>query len=278
MTAVGRLEVLNGVVNPDPNAPLLVIPTTWTPSQLAAALVAWYKADAGITQASGLVSAIADQSGNGAPTLQQSTSTNQYQLISAAQNGLPILSPQSNTSVVYYENSSAPYAPSQFGVSSPFTLVMAFRHVATPGVAAPLFGSFAAGSLAGYFGGFSGNKLLAWRGSGSSGSDWRAAAITGSTTLVDSTSYAVVITDSGTGNVNGQTIYLNGIAETPTTLYNDLSTTDTSSTQDIGIGQANIQNQYVTRASFYEGMIVNRLLTPVEISNATAYLRQKWGF
>lgn len=87
-------------------------------------LVAWYKADAGVTEAGGAVSAQADQSGNGYD-LAQGTGANQPTFLSNQLNGLPALSHDAIAgSNEFLTRASTPVVPQPYTVVSVVKITM----------------------------------------------------------------------------------------------------------------------------------------------------------
>ena len=285
-----RMQVLP-VTNPDPQAQQLIA-TAWTPSSLGTNLLAWYKADVGVTLATGTnVSALADQSGNGGPTLNQATAGNQPLQVPASQNGLPMLDISSKwvyQSVQPFLRAAANSGQLNFVQTQPFSVGVAFRKYSPAGAGgiAGLFFAYydtistnmsgwhvgIANAAGTYYPRFSLFKGAYYASTGP------CAAITGSRVLMNGVNYTMICTYDGTGKAAGMKIYVLGIPDTPT-ITNDALVGDPYSATSMMTIWPNLSNSACSVADqFFEGMVVNRLLTTAEIASMNAYLRQRWGF
>jgi hypothetical protein len=273
--SLGRAELLN-VTNPDVTAPTLIIPTTWTPASILTDVLWWYKADVGVTSSSGLVSAVAEQSGNGVP-LSQGTGANQYQVVSAAQNGLPMLAQQASSS--QYNMSGSYQASNARHKTDPWTILAAIRFTGqSNGALAVGAGITRESNLAGWWAGCAGNNafMMATAASTTTGKQSK-----GSTVPVTNSNYCLAFVDTGaTGTTTDQQIYVNGAAETMTTMINNFGSGDITlpdTLQNVRISSVD-STGFQASWAFFEWFAVRRALTTIELRNATAYLRQRWNF
>lgn len=256
----------------------------WLPTQLGANLAAWFKADKGVTSASGAVSQIVGQSPN-ALTLTQSVSANQPTLTANAQNGLPGIASSSTTAQVL----ASAVAPSavQFDYNKPFSVALVFKRVGSSpfnggsGSWESIIGCLdPATSYRGWF--LGGSKpegstvTFGLSNNGPSGSN--AIVVHGPTALVTGQTYIVIVTYDGSAKAAGVNMYVQNVAQTLATANDTLTATTISANQQLSLlGAPNEIGGFQSIDQFLEAFVVNRVLTSSEVTFASEYLDSRWA-
>jgi hypothetical protein len=231
-----------------------------------------------VTQADGVaeragdgnvVSVWTDQSGNGR-NASQATFADRGIVRLATQNSLPVVRIDGVDDFMSAGNISA----LNFERTDPFTVwaVIRPRSVAADGVI--LAKSLNAGTFAGWYAIYehtgSNIRFLLQQTSAPI-----YAGIKGSTVIVVDTPYVVICRSTGSGDVTGMSIWINGVAETPTTISNNLSGTIQGAAA-VTVGSRD--NGGVP----FNGDICECGVFPSSLSNANMllmsnYLKNKWG-
>ena len=103
------------------------------------------------------------------------------------------------------------------------------------------------------------------------------ASISMSSAITSGTPCTLYAINSGAGNASGLSMYMNGISQATTTLFNTLGTATTVSGVAVGIlGDASTGGG-VSTDTVLEVIIVAKALTTTDIAFMDAYLNEKWG-
>ncbi len=252
------------------------------PQQLGSALKAWFTANAGITQASNIVSAWADQSGNGITLTSVGASPIDY--VPADQNGLPgvvtSLTTNSGTAVLSTASFSGTTAQNSvdFDMTTSFSVSLALKA-----------GAFTSGT--------STDQLLI--GTGIAATGWyiesRSSTVSaglafileppGGTALkigypqpASGTTYHLTVTYDGSNAIAGLKMYLNGVLVTPA------ATVGTTGAGTLLQSAARYFSIFTKPASAYndpttvfEAVIVNTALSSAQVTLMDTYLNSKWA-
>jgi hypothetical protein len=263
---------------------------TFDPTFFGASLVAWYKADAGVTSAAGLISAIADYSATGLAL--GAAAGAQYTLLAAMQNGLPgmenteVSTSSTNQQLAAFGNIPAVL---RWNYTQPFTVALAFRQNA------PLYASGDNNMF--------GNVNPTFGGGANSGNGWAVGtAENGSglapglkliyndnsligaysvlpSNLVVGSSYIAQFANSGTGAAAGISGRLNGQTQSLVTAKDTLAGNNItpSASTNFGFNPSTGSVYRTSQNSFFEAIVVNRLLTMQERASLDAYLNKRWA-
>lgn len=274
-------EMLTGVTFPSPTMNVNTIPT---PAQLfGSALRLWLKGDVGVTNdGSGNANLWADQSGllrNLAPA----SGTLDPLIVASAQNGLAGLQSTNATSTTSPFLVTPYIAELDFLATTPFCVAMAYKPAPVP-----------SGTV---YGGEIGNMAYTL----TPGTGWllgnlnntaikptlrlintKATAECSASTsvaLTSGTAYIIHAVNTGTGTAAGLKIYVNGVLQTMTTVFDTLAGASTqNSTRGVASPAVGTSGAYgISRATVLEQYIVNRLPTAVEIAISDAYLNARYA-
>jgi hypothetical protein len=261
---------------------------SFDPTVLGSAVVGWYKSDAGVTTSSGLITRIADQSASAVAFTGASGS--EMTLTANAKNGLPrIDNTQASGGAQQYTYAQGTMVTTvDFNYNQPFSVVLAFRQNASlyPTGTNAMFGRQTANAAnpanrgwaiqnpqnTNYL-----NPGLALTPNATSGIMTQLP-----TPLVVGSDYILQATYNGGGVAAGVTLRINGVAVTPTISLDTLASQQTSSGPSYGVEygfnfQGSFQNYNSSQNSFYEAVVVNRVLTTQEQANLDAYLNHRFA-
>jgi hypothetical protein len=282
MTVNGRLEVLP-VTNTDSTAPTLVLPTTWTPAQIASVLLAWYGAENGLTPSSGLISQWTGETVSGAPVgpnLLQATSSLQLTQIASAQNGLPGVQ-QVGTGRLMVA-ATAGLGTSLSSDASPFTVGLVIIKGTDSTTYSDLLGMQTGTKglrvhFGPVFGATQGQISFSLVNSTSNTSIDLSASST--TVLAASSVYSILITYDGSRSTPGVNIYINGVQDTTISRLNGLTSSFPSAFWGfpLSVGSYFAGNTDANDV-LLETFFASSVLAPSVIQNANSYFRQKWNF
>jgi hypothetical protein len=279
---MGKISQWSGTFT-KPNLPIV----TFDPTYFGANLVAWYKADVGTTLNGALVTGLADQSAS-ANALAAAVN-HQLTLQAAMQNSLPgLLNNETLSNAQYLLKAFSGAFALAWERTQNFSIVIAFKMAPTPLV--PLQESIFFGSMQG------GGNGVGWalRSPQSSGSftyqpglalsnnittsgGAAFAIIPANKALVAGNNYILQAASNGSGVAAGITLRLNGVNLTPTIQQDNLaSLTIIPASGNFGFNPGGIFGGS-SQNSYFEAIVVNRLLTAAEQSHIDLYFNTRWA-
>jgi hypothetical protein len=279
--AIGQSVTLAGLTNAtalNGTFTVLALPTGTTLTVPVTSANVTSASEASATCTGSVATVWADQSGLGRNLVVNAGATTNPAIVSSAQNGLPGLQSTgiSNISSAFLRS---PFVSAlDFQWSSPFSVVMAYK----PGNNAfsaydGEIGNFQynSGTCVGWLVGTNSLKpnlrLISTRGTAE-------CSVSTSAALTAGTTYIVQLVNTGTGVASGLQIYVNGVLQTLTTLFDNLGAANTQTgVNGVAAPSAGTNTYGPGRSTILEAFIVSKAFTTRDASIVDAYLNQKWA-
>jgi hypothetical protein len=167
-----------------------------------------------------------------------------------------------------------------FAATTPFSVVMAVIPGATPGNVYPTDIGNIAGSA-----GSGGWSLSTWQTSAIKQPTFRLVntrgtaecSVSTNATITPGTPVIIHAVNAGTGTAAGLSIYLNGVLQATTTLFDNLAGATTITGNAIALPGASSSGGGTSSATFLETFIVNKAMTATDVALMDGYLNAKWA-